>query len=112
MLCCTDLHLVGARAYFCHFIFHDWTDDQCLQILRHTASAMTPGYSKLLLNEYVVRNRGASLPHALMDINMLAITGGLERTERQWHELVEKAGLKISKIWLQEETEGILEIML
>ena len=72
---------------------------------------MTPGYSKILLNEYVLPDRGCSMSHALMDINMLAITSGLERTERQWRKLIDQSGLRISKMWVPEtDCEGIIEI--
>ena len=51
------------------------------------------------------------MSHALMDINMLAITSGLERTERQWRKLIDQSGLRISKIWVPEtDCEGIIEI--
>ncbi|KAL8713131.1 MAG: hypothetical protein Q9220_002652 [cf. Caloplaca sp. 1 TL-2023] len=101
----------GARAYFFHFILHDWTDDDCLQILRNTAAAMVPGYSKILLNEYVLRDQGCCMSHAMMDLNMLAITAGLERTEKQWRRLIQQSGLEIEKIWLPEgDGEAIIEV--
>ena len=103
----------GARAYFFHFILHDWPDDECIKILRNTAAAMTPGYSKILLNEYVLPDRGCSVSHAWMDINMLAITSGLERTRKQWRELIDGTGLRISRFWIPEvDGEAIIEIEL
>jgi hypothetical protein len=74
---------------------------------------MTPGYSKLLLNEYVLRDYGCSLAPAMMDINMLTLCSGMERTEKQWRELIHQAGLTIMKIWRPEsDTEAIIEIQL
>ncbi|TVY78372.1 O-methyltransferase asqD [Lachnellula suecica] len=107
------INLAGARAYFFHFVFHDWPDDKCLQIFRHTASAMKKGYSKILLNEYVLRDFGCSMAPAMMDINMLTLCSGLERSEKQWRELVKKAGLRIVNIWRPEgDTEAVIEIEL
>jgi hypothetical protein len=49
----------------------------------------------------------------MMDINMLTLCAGLERTERQWRELIHQAGLTIMKIWRPEgDTEAIIEIQL
>ncbi|CAG8953953.1 hypothetical protein HYFRA_00010914 [Hymenoscyphus fraxineus] len=102
---------IGARAYFFHFVLHDWPDDKCLQILSNIAAAMTPGYSKILLNEYVLRDYGCPMPPAMMDINMLTLCSGMERTERQWRGLIERANLKIVNIWRPDgDSEGIIEI--
>ncbi|EPE28348.1 S-adenosyl-L-methionine-dependent methyltransferase [Glarea lozoyensis ATCC 20868] len=101
----------GARAYFFHFIFHDWPDEKCLRIFRHTAASMTRGYSKILLNEYVLKDAGCGMAPAMMDINMLTLCAGMERTEKQWRELVGRAGLVISRIWRPEgDTEAVIEI--
>ena len=82
-----------------------------MKIFRNTAAAMTPGYSKMLLNEYVLRDYGCSMPPAMMDLNMLTLCSGMERTEKQWRELVKEAGLKIVNIWRPEgDTEAIIEI--
>ncbi|KAL8722779.1 MAG: hypothetical protein Q9225_000790 [Loekoesia sp. 1 TL-2023] len=102
----------GARAYFFHFVLHDWPDDKCLQILRNIAPAMTPGYSKILINEYVLPDRGCSMHQAVMDMNMFTMTAGLERTEKQWRKLIEQAGLYISKLWLPDgDGEAIIEVV-
>ena len=68
-------------------------------ILSNTASAMTRGYSKILLNEFIMPDQGASLIAAQLDIAMMTVLAGQERTESQFKEIVEAAGLKIIKIW-------------
>lgn len=74
---------------------------------------MTPGYSKILLNEYVLRDVGCSMAPAMMDINMLTLCAGMERTERQWRQLIKEAGLAVMNIWRPEgDTEAIIEIEL
>jgi len=60
---------------------------------------MTKGYSKILLNEVVMSDQGASLIAAQLDIAMMAASAGQERTESQFKVLAEAAGLKITKIW-------------
>ncbi len=71
---------------------------------------MTPGMSRLLINELVVslRNSGHFPPHS--DLDMMSICAGMERTEVQWEQLLGSVGLEIKKIWTGEgETESIIE---
>lgn len=102
----------GARAYFLHSILHDWPDDKAGLILDNLRPALTPGYSKLLINENVVPAR-VSTAHpqiTAFDIAMLGMYGGRERTEAGWKALLEKHGFKISKIWTSAEAvESIIE---
>lgn len=72
---------------------------------------MTPGYSKILLNEYILPDYGCSMGPAIMDMNMLTLNSGMERTKKQWRELIKEAGLNVVKLWQPEgDTEGIIEI--
>lgn len=89
----------GARAYFLRMILHDWPEDHCRKILGHIRDAMTPGYSKLLINETVVNDTNAHRDQTDLDWLMMSFFGARERTERQWTELLESAGLKILGIW-------------
>jgi hypothetical protein len=103
----------SARAYYLRYIFHDWPDDECVTILKHIASAMQPGYSKLLIFEWVLPAKNVPLYPALLDINMMALLNGMERTEEQWTALLSQAGLKIVKFWsVGSESEGLIEAML
>ncbi|OAA46423.1 O-methyltransferase, family 2 [Cordyceps fumosorosea ARSEF 2679] len=104
----------GARAYFYHHILHDWSDEKCSEILEALKKSMAPGYSKLLLHEMIVPEEGASTFHAMLDMTMMAFNAGMERTERQWHELLDKAGFEVIQFWMppQEDADGIVEAML
>jgi len=87
----------GADAYLMKMILHDWNDDQCLQILNNCSNVMKPG-SKLLVIEAVIPESNDPHPGKFMDINMLAMTGGKERTEKEFDSLFANAGLKLSKV--------------
>ncbi|KAI0818265.1 putative O-methyltransferase [Xylaria sp. FL0064] len=104
----------GARAYFYHHILHDWPDSRCLEILGRVKQAMKPGYSKILLHEMIMPQEGASTFYAVLDLAMMAFNSGMERTERQWEKLMEKAGLKVVRFWAsaQEDGDGIAEAVL
>ncbi|KAM3513148.1 hypothetical protein MY11210_003173 [Beauveria gryllotalpidicola] len=110
----TEQPVKGARAYFYHHILHNWSDEKCLEILEPLNKSMKPGYSKLLLHEMIVPAEGASTFHAMMDMCMMAFSSGIERTETQWRELLDKAGFEVVKIWspMQEDADGIVEAML
>lgn len=105
---------VGARAYFYHHIFHDWSDYKSLEILEQVVKAMTPGYSKLLIHEMIVPDTGASLTHVMLDMVMMCFNGGIERTAQHWRQLLEKAGLEVVKIWPgpEESAAGLVEAVL
>lgn len=96
-----------------HYILHDWDDDNCIEILKNTASAMTKGYSKLYLNEWILPGVGCSLYEASIDINMMINFGGMERSKGQWQELLTRSGLKLEKFWQNPGFgEGIVEASL
>ena len=89
----------GAKAYYFRGIFHDWPDTSCRKILRNTAVAMTKGYSRLLIDEAVLPDFGISRYEAMLDLSMMALETGAERTSKQWHELLASVGLCIETIW-------------
>lgn len=108
-------HFLGARVYYTHFILHDWPDNDCRKIVAHIKSAMTPGYSRLILNENVLPDRNCAPWAATMDINMMTIMSGSERTKSEWFRLIESTGLEILKISESssvEDVEGIIECIL
>ena len=74
---------------------------------------MTPGYSKILLNELVIPDIGCGIIAAQVDITMMACVASEERSERQWQDIVDSVGLKIEKIWTDvPEAESIIELVL
>ena len=74
---------------------------------------MEKGYSKLLLSEWVLPAKGVPLYPALLDVNMMALLNGMERTEAQWTALMEAAGFRVVKFWsVGSETEGLIEAVL
>lgn len=104
---------VGARVYYFRNILHDWDDAKCLAILRNTVSAMAPGYSKVLLNEFAITDKHASAFAMRSDLMVMSLAGAIERTEQQWRMLLETAGLKIDRIWSAErESQSIIEASL
>jgi hypothetical protein len=73
---------------------------------------MKPGYSKLLINEIVVDDDNPHSQHTALDLQMMAMAAGMERTKSQWEELLGSVGLKINGIWSKGlANESIIEII-
>ncbi|MCJ1286004.1 hypothetical protein MMC26_005346 [Xylographa opegraphella] len=68
----------GANAYYFRNIFHNWSDVDCLKILKNTASAMKKAHSKLLLFEWILPQKDVPLFPALLDINLMALLSDTE----------------------------------
>ncbi|KAJ5787090.1 hypothetical protein N7457_002080 [Penicillium paradoxum] len=100
----------GARAYFLHSVLHDWNDETCQKILSKLVAAMSPGYSKLLINENVIPDTGAHWQATSLDMIMMVDLAAKERTEKQWYQVIEPVGLKITKIWTPSDSaESLIE---
>ncbi|PYH91832.1 S-adenosyl-L-methionine-dependent methyltransferase [Aspergillus ellipticus CBS 707.79] len=89
----------GARTYYFRAIFHDWPDHICRKILVNTVSAMDPEYSRIIISDFVLPDTHVPLLQASLDIQMMSIGSGVERSERQWREMLDEAGLEVRGIW-------------
>jgi hypothetical protein len=87
----------GGDAYLMRHIIHDWDDTQALTILRHCRNVMEPG-RRLLIVENVVQPGNAPSFGKLLDLNMLVIPGGMERTEEEYRKLLAEAGFRLERI--------------
>lgn len=84
-----------ARAYFFHAVPHDWPDADCVRMFSQVKDAFKPGYSKLLIYEIMLPKKGATTVQTTIDILLMKVTSGMERTEEQWRRLLGQAGFKI-----------------
>src|SRR5271154_687615 len=87
----------GADAYMMKHIIHDWDDERARAILSNCRRASKPG-GKLLLIEMVVPEGSDGALAKLLDLEMLLIPGGLERTESQYARLFESAGFRLTRV--------------
>lgn len=87
----------GADAYILSHIIHDWNQEQCLTILGHCRRAMSPA-GRLLLVEMVLPPGDTPHPGKMLDMVMLTIPGGEERTEAQYADLLDKAGFRLTRV--------------
>jgi hypothetical protein len=73
---------------------------------------MEKEHSRLLINEYVLPDTGCDLHPALVDIMMMSLACGAERTEKQWRVLLDSVGLDIVRIWSSPGVESVIETKL
>jgi hypothetical protein len=87
----------GADAYLMSHIIHDWNPEQCLTILGHCRRAM-PASGRLLLVEMVLPEGDVPHPGKLLDMLMLTVPGGEERTPPQYSALLDRAGFQMTRV--------------
>jgi hypothetical protein len=87
----------GADAYILCGVIHDWDDDHSIRILRNCHTAMSKN-GRLLLVEMVLPQAGENCFSKLLDLNMLVMTGGRERTRAEFADLLNAAGFRLAKI--------------
>lgn len=87
----------GADAYLLRWIIHDWADEKALAILENVGKAMKPS-AVLILSESVIADTPDFDMGKWMDVNMLAMIEGRERTSVEYRELYAKAGFELQQI--------------
>jgi hypothetical protein len=97
----------GADVYLLSHVIHDWNEDKCLTILRNCRAAMTPT-SRLLIIELVLRE-GNAPGFGSSDMVMMALTGGAERTAREFASLLARAGLTMTRVLPTTTSASIVE---
>lgn len=85
----------GADAYVLAQILHDWDDERAAQVLARCRAAM-PEHARLLVLEQAIAEDGQPHPAKLLDLHMLVLLGGRERTETEWHTLLSGAGFAVT----------------
>ena len=87
----------GADLQVLKFILHDWNDEECVQILRNCRESLAPG-GKVLLVEMLVPEEIRPDFVMLMDLNMLVMTGGRERTAKEFEKVLNDAGFEMTRV--------------
>jgi hypothetical protein len=88
---------LGGDTYLLKDIIHDWDDARSVAILRNCRRAMSDP-AKLLLIERIIPPGNDPAVGKLVDISMLVMTGGMERTENEYRALLEAAGFRMQAI--------------
>lgn len=98
----------GADAYIMKSILHDWDDAQCEKILKNCYQAMAPN-SRLLIVEAVLLPKDKSPYASCMDLLMLAIAGGKERSLSSFQQMLERTGFAMDNVYQTATEFSIIE---
>jgi SAM-dependent methyltransferase len=87
----------AADAYVLKLILHNWDDASCAAVLRNVCTRLAPG-GRVIAIDTVLPPLGdvSDVPSKLLDINMMLLLPGKERTRVEWEALYRGAGLAIS----------------
>lgn len=89
-------------------VLHDWPDEACSVVLGCCREALPPG-GRLLVMEMVVPPGNAFSVAKLLDMEMMVVTGGRERTEEEYRGLLEAAGFTLVRVIPTRESICVLE---
>jgi hypothetical protein len=98
----------GADAYLFRHVIHDWTDEQCVQILRHCRNVM-PALGRLIVVECVIPNGNGRSITKDFDMTMMTFPGGLERTEAEFRTLLKRAGFELTSLTPTSTMVSVIE---
>jgi ubiquinone/menaquinone biosynthesis C-methylase UbiE len=88
--------------YLMSRVIMDYDDTSAAHLLRQCRNAMAPGGKVLVLQQLLQRDRtsdwGARFESLMSDVNMLVLKTGRERTEQQYRDLFESAGLTVRRV--------------
>ncbi len=87
----------GGDLYILKRILHDWNDEVCIKILQNCHNAMGDNARLLILDCIVPEGSSYDISKDI-DIIMMVIFGGKERTKKDFEKLFEVSGLKLDKI--------------
>jgi len=83
--------------YLLKLILHDWTDEQSAAILRSIRAAVRPG-GRVAIVETILPEQVEPHPGYLMDLNMMVMTGGRERSAGAFAALLEATGFRLESV--------------
>lgn len=105
----------GADVYLLKHVLHGYSDTDAAQVLRNCREALGRG-GRLLVLEFVLPDQVSKADEALerrlmSDMNMLAVTGGKERSEAEWRRLAKSAGLTwVAATGVPEDLVSVIEL--
>src|SRR6478752_358715 len=87
----------GADGYLLSGVVHDWDDELAVTILANCRASMART-GRVLVVECVVPAGDEGSFSPLLDLNMLVMNGGRERTQAEFHQLFAAAGLRVTRV--------------
>jgi hypothetical protein len=96
-------------AYMMLTVLHDWSDDESVAILKNI-KASAPPKAKVLILEGVVQPAARNDFLLDLDIEMLVMATGRERTEKEWKAVISSAGMRLARVIPTGAWSSIVEV--
>ena len=100
----------GAEAYLLCGVVHDWDDDRAITILNNCRKGMAKS-GRVLLVEMIVPDANSASFSKLLDLNMMVMTGGRERTKADFHALLDAANYRVTRTIPTMAPQSVIEAM-
>ena len=98
----------GGDAYVMKWIIHDWEDEKAIRILKNCRQQMRSDARVIIVDCVVPENDQPDFSKTF-DLNMMVMTGGKERTEAEFRDLLTAAGFELVRVIPTEAPTSIVE---
>lgn len=98
----------GGDAYLMMHIIHDWPDDLAITILKNCRKGVNAG-GKLLVVDSVVAPPNVPDPAKILDLEMLVLPSGKERSEKEFATILAAAGWRLNRVVPTKSPKSIIE---
>ncbi|MFJ4091495.1 methyltransferase [Kitasatospora sp. NPDC089913] len=95
--------------YLACFVLHDWSDEQAARILARIREAAAVADARLVLVETVLDVGPAPQVAQLLDLTMLGLVAGRERTTGDWRRLLAGSGFRLERVRVTEGPMCVIE---
>jgi O-methyltransferase domain/Dimerisation domain len=87
----------GTDAYILRSVIHDWADSQAIMILKTIRLGAKPG-SRVIIIEQLINETPDYALNKWLDLLMLVVSGGQERTTEEYRQLLNAAKLDVEAV--------------
>jgi hypothetical protein len=102
----------GADVYLLKNIIHNWSDEECITILKNIRSVM-PAHGKIMIIEMILDEDNTASFGKLIDLQMMVfMEAGKERTRKEFESLLDNAGLRIQRIIPTIAPISVIEVVI
>lgn len=98
----------GGDLYLLKFILHDWDDEHAIKILSNVRRGIDPK-GRIAVVEIVLPPHNEPHLGPLIDLNMMVMTGGAERTEAAYQALLARAGFRLERVVATKSPFSVIE---
>jgi len=98
----------GGDVYLLRHVLQEWSDDECVQILRNVREAMSRE-GRIIVVEMLIVDDGPASFAPLLDLDMLVMQAGKERTAKEYGALFASARLNLTNVISTPSVYTVLE---